>query len=73
MTSNLTLSASETLGLWNTYLTETMTTHVMKYFMAKTTDEEVLKILEFALQISQEGVQMIVVELIGIVPIMIPA
>jgi hypothetical protein len=58
MTNNLSLSPSEILSLWNVYLTETMTIHVTKYFLAKAEDKQVIKILEFALEISQEGVRM---------------
>lgn len=57
MDNNLSLSPSEILSLWNVYLIETMTTQVTKYFMAKAEDEEILKILEMALHISQEGVE----------------
>jgi hypothetical protein len=59
MDSNLTLSPSETLSLWNVYLTETMTTFVTQYFLAIATaeDKELIKVLEFALKISQEGVK----------------
>ncbi|RXT02287.1 DUF3231 family protein [Ammoniphilus sp. CFH 90114] len=58
MTSNLTLTASENLSLWNTYLTETMTSHVSRYMMAHVTDKDVKNMLAFATQISQEGVDM---------------
>lgn len=58
MTNNLKLSSAEILSLWNVYLMETMTTYVTEYFLAKAKDKEVIKMLEFALQLSQEGVSM---------------
>ena len=57
MSNNLNLSASEILNLWNVYLTETMTTHVTKYFINTTEDLGVKRMLEYALQISIEGVE----------------
>jgi sugar lactone lactonase YvrE len=54
MNSSLALSPSESLC----YLTETMTTYVTKYFLAGAEDSEVIKMLEPALRISQEGVKM---------------
>ncbi|WP_134702047.1 DUF3231 family protein [Ammoniphilus sp. YIM 78166] len=59
MSNKITLSPSEISNLWNVYLTETMTTHVTKYLikMGDKDDDQFIKTLEFALDISQMGVE----------------
>jgi hypothetical protein len=50
MTNNLKLSSAEILSLWNVYLTETMTTYVKEYFLAKAKDKEVIKMSTHSLK-----------------------
>ncbi|WP_100404682.1 DUF3231 family protein [Bacillus solitudinis] len=46
------LTPSEITNLWNSYLTNTMTQWVTRYFIAKTQDEELHTILEYAEEIA---------------------
>lgn len=51
------MDKSEILGLWNVYLSETMTTHVTRYFINKTEDISLRKILIKAEELSKKGVE----------------
>jgi rubrerythrin len=53
MTAIKRLTPSEITNLWNSYLTNTMAFHVSKYFIAKTQDEELHAILEYAEEIAK--------------------
>jgi uncharacterized protein YeaO (DUF488 family) len=46
------LTPAEISSLWNSYLTNTMTQWVSRYFLAKTQDEELHSILEYAEEIA---------------------
>jgi hypothetical protein len=52
------LTPAETSNLWNSYLTNTMTLGVSKYFIAKTQDEELHTIYELKKHF-QRGVEML--------------
>lgn len=56
---NIRLTAAEIGNLWTTYMTDSMSTCVLKYFISKTQDTEILPILEFALGISQTHIKTI--------------
>lgn len=52
-----TLTASEVINLWNSYLTNTMIERVTRYFIAKTQDKEIHQALEYAEEIAMEEVK----------------
>ncbi|WP_367753970.1 DUF3231 family protein [Ammoniphilus sp. 3BR4] len=51
------LTSAELGNLWSTYMTDSMSIWVLKYFIAKTQDTEIRSVLEFALGISQTHIQ----------------
>ncbi|WP_167577760.1 DUF3231 family protein [Ammoniphilus sp. YIM 78166] len=51
------LTPSEITNLWNSYLTNTMAFWVTKYFITKTQDEELRKVLEYAEEIAKIEVE----------------
>lgn len=53
MTTIKRLTPSEITNLWNSYLTNSMTFWVTKYFIAKTQDEDLHAILEYAEEIAK--------------------
>lgn len=57
LATNLNLSAPEILTHWNNFLIESMTVQVTKYFLEKAEDKEVIKMLEFALQVAKRGTE----------------
>lgn len=56
---NIRLTSAEIGNLWSTYMTDSMSACVLKYFIAKTQDKEIQTVLEFALGISQTHIQVI--------------
>ncbi|MEW9673623.1 DUF3231 family protein [Ammoniphilus sp. 3BR4] len=54
---NIRLTSSEIGNLWSTYMTDSMSVCVLKYFIAKTQDTEILAVLEFALGVSQTHIK----------------
>jgi hypothetical protein len=56
---NIRLTAAEIGNLWSTYMTDSMSICVLKYFIAKNQDTEIRPVLELALSISQTHIQQI--------------
>ncbi|HJV45059.1 MAG TPA: DUF3231 family protein, partial [Bacillota bacterium] len=54
---NIRLTSAEIANLWSTYMTDSMSICVLKYFIAKTQDTEILPVLKFAISISQSHIQ----------------
>ena len=57
--SEIKLTSAEIAILWRTYLSETLSICVLKYFLATVKDNDIKPIYEFALQTSQRHVQTI--------------
>ncbi|MCM3584854.1 DUF3231 family protein [Mesobacillus maritimus] len=58
-THHIRLTSSEVGGLWANYIADSMFVCVYKYYLAKVEDEETKKILEHALDVSQQHVQVV--------------
>jgi hypothetical protein len=56
-TTYLSISAPEILTHWNNYLIESMALQVTKYFLLKAEDKDVIKLLQFALQVAERGTE----------------
>jgi hypothetical protein len=56
---NVKLTVSELGSLWTTYGTDSMLNCVLKYFLEKVEDEEIRRVLEQSLQITQKSVSTI--------------
>ncbi|MFD2924153.1 DUF3231 family protein [Halobacillus naozhouensis] len=54
---NLRLTASELGMLWTSYINDSMAICVLKHFLAKADDKEVIPVLKFALNLSQKHVE----------------
>ncbi|KPU44099.1 hypothetical protein OXPF_22660 [Oxobacter pfennigii] len=53
------LIVSEVSGLWNTYISDTMALCMLKHFMSRLKDEEILSVLKHAVDISNGHIQVI--------------
>ncbi|WP_394578668.1 DUF3231 family protein [Cytobacillus firmus] len=58
-THHIRLTSSEAGGLWANYIADSMFVCVYKYYLAKVEDEEVKKILQHALDLSLQHVQVV--------------
>ncbi|WP_163527402.1 DUF3231 family protein [Halobacillus ihumii] len=56
---NVRLNASELANLWTQYQSDSMSIQVISYFIEKTEDQEIRKILEFAVGLSKSHVEKI--------------
>ncbi|MFC5733961.1 DUF3231 family protein [Cytobacillus gottheilii] len=58
-THHIRLTSSEVGGLWANYIADSMFVCVYKYYLEKVEDEEIKKVLEHALDLSQQHVQVV--------------
>jgi hypothetical protein len=58
-THHIRLTSSEVGGLWANYITDSMFVCIYKYYLAKVEDAEIKKVLEHALDLSQQHVQVV--------------
>ncbi|MGY3717360.1 DUF3231 family protein [Sutcliffiella cohnii] len=58
-THHIRLTASEIGGLWANYVADSMFVCVYKYYLAKVEDNEIKKVLEHALDLSQQHMQVV--------------
>lgn len=59
MEQNIRLTSAELSGLWTSYLTDSMSICVLRYFLQKVTDSEIKPVLEHALNLSKEHLEAI--------------
>ena len=58
--TKLNLVSSEIAGLWNVYMNDTMILCMLKYFINRLEDEEIRPILQYAIDISNGHIQVVV-------------